>query len=830
MAWTMLAIVAIGGLLLAMRVATRMAEDRRYSIAVDEWHAAVLSEMGDTGWIPKGSIATIVDEVPPPASPAGFALSSNGLPPAVEQKMAGAFDRHNEDHLRRQRERLAKFFDTVERNPLTEEQIRACVCMDDNVQIVAAAGSGKTSTMVAKAGYAMLEKIAEPSGILLLAFNRDAAEELGTRIRDRLADMPGVEQVVAKTFNSFGLSVIGEATSIKPSLPKWVTEPGEDLRMISRILDDLSAERPDFAMEWALYRTVYARDLGALGATEEPDEYDRDKRRFGFRAASGDLVKSMEELTIANWLFLNQVEFVYETPYEHDTRDAGHGQYHPDFHYPAIGLYHEHFALNREGNAPPHFPGYVDGVEWKRRLHAENETDLIETQSWQMRGGQGIAHLAEELRKRGVELRPNPDRKPATPPFIDNEGMAKMLRVFQQHVKGNGLDREALRARASAHAATGYEPRIRSFLAIYEAVADEWDSRLRAEGGVDYEDMLIMAAELIEQGRYDSPFTLVLADEFQDSSRSRVRLLKALAGCREDVKLCVVGDDWQGINRFAGADISVMTEFESRFDNATRLALTTTFRCPQDLCDVSSEFVQANPVQIRKVVRTTNERVGSSLVAFSFDKPEEALRHLERRLDKLHRNQTRREGDDGPRRLSILLLGRYRKDQPVDLGRWQRRYADRIDIQFRTVHRSKGLEADYVAVLNLIEQSKGRSFPALWEDDPLLQIPMPEPDPFPLAEERRLFYVAITRARRQVWLYTENRRQSRFVQELVKNGRIQVATAAREVPVQCPKCAHGWVVVRSGPYGSFNACSRFPQCDHRKNIVSDPQEPNQRPH
>lgn len=817
MAWVMLAIALIGCAWIAVRVAARMAEDRQYRLAVGEWRDALLAEIDGSGWISKGTLSEIVASSAPPVSPGGIPLSPNLLPPSVERTIQDAFDRHNEEHLRLQRERLARFFGTVERNPLTEEQVQACVCMDDNVQIVAAAGSGKTSTMVAKAGYAMLENLAEPSGILLLAFNRDAAEELGTRIRDRLADMPGVEQVVAKTFNAFGLSVIGEATSIKPSLPKWVTEPGEDLRMISRIIDDLSAERPDFAMEWALYRTVYARDLGTMGAAEEPDAYDRDTRWFGFRAASGDLVKSMEELAIANWLFLNQVEFVYEDAYEHDTRDAEHGQYHPDFHYPGIGLYHEHFALDREGNAPPRFQGYVEGVEWKRRLHAEKGTDLIETQSWQMRGGQGIAHLAEELRGRGVELRPDPGRKPATPPFIDNEGMAKLLRVFQQHVKGNGLDRETLRGRVSAHAATGYAPRIRSFMTIYEAVSDEWDRRLRAEGGVDYEDMLLMAAELIEQGRYESPFTLVLADEFQDSSRSRVRLLKALAGCREGVRLCVVGDDWQGINRFAGADISVMTEFESRFDNATRLALTTTFRCPQELCDVSSEFVQANPVQIRKSVRTTNQRVGSSLVAFGFEEPEDAVRHLERRLDKLHRSQGRH--DDGtPRRLTILLLGRYRKDEPADLARWQRRFGDRIDIQFRTVHRSKGLEADYVAVLNLIEQSKGLSFPALREDDPLLQIPMPEPDPFPLAEERRLFYVAITRARRQVWLYTENRRQSRFVQELVRNGRVQVTTAAREVPVQCPKCSHGWVVVRQGPYSSFNACSRFPQCDYRSKM------------
>ena len=121
------------------------------------------------------------------------------------------------------------------------------------------------------------------------------------------------------------------------------------------------------------------------------------------------------------------------------------------------------------------------------------------------------------------------------------------------------------------------------------------DERAPRDGKfIDFEDMLIQAAEHVESGAYESQFTIILADEFQDSSRARIRLLKALAANPDvETHLCVVGDDWQGINRFAGSDISVMTEFEKTFDHATRLSLSTTFRCPQDLCDVSSQFVQA---------------------------------------------------------------------------------------------------------------------------------------------------------------------------------------------------------------------------------------------
>jgi DNA helicase-4 len=98
--------------------------------------------------------------------------------------------------------------------------------MDDNVQIVAAAGSGKTSTMIAKTGYVLHENIARPDQILLLAFNKSAADELGERIRVRLADFPGIEAVTARNFHSFGLHVIARATGRKPSLARWLEQPG----------------------------------------------------------------------------------------------------------------------------------------------------------------------------------------------------------------------------------------------------------------------------------------------------------------------------------------------------------------------------------------------------------------------------------------------------------------------------------------------------------------------------------------------------------------------------------------------------------------------------
>src|SRR5690606_30358876 len=128
-----------------------------------------------------------------------------------------------------------------------------------------------------------------------------------------------------------------------------------------------------------------------------------------------------------------------------------------------------------------------------------------------------------------------------------------------------------------------------------------WEAKLRADKCIDFEDMLNQASECVEAGRWTSPFDLVMVDEFQDVSHARARLVAALID-HPGKCLFAVGDDWQSINRFAGADLGVMTHFEETFGKAVTLKLETTFRCPQSLCDISSQFVQKNPNQIRKKV------------------------------------------------------------------------------------------------------------------------------------------------------------------------------------------------------------------------------------
>jgi len=778
----------------------RVQEELDYKASIADWCDRWRKKIDHAGWISRSSLTEVVTEFPPPAVPASLGGEGSGLTAEAEKLVFEVFDQHNAAHLLTQKLRLASFFQTVEKNPLTEEQVDACICMDSHVQIVAAAGSGKTATMVAKTGYALREAMAKPAEILLLAFNKNAADELGVRIRERLSGIPHIEDVQTDTFHAFGLDVIGQATGKKPHVPSWVA-PGEDTKAIANIVKEICALDPAIKAKWDLLRSVYAEPSRA---DDDVDSYHQG--RYGLATASGHTVKSQEEKTIAQWLFYNQINFEYERPYEHDVADAQHGQYHPDFYYPDVGLYHEHFALDQQGRAPAQFDNYEQGVAWKRELHSQRGTKLFETKSFEIQNGTALPRLEAELRQHGLNPVLNPDR-PGAGRVMTGEQLARMIRVFMQHAKSNGLTIRELRHKAASRPDFG--PRTSLFLDLYDRIADEWELRLRAENGVDFDDMLLQAAEHIEQGRYRSPFTMIFADEFQDSSRARIRLLKALTKGQEDVRLCVVGDDWQGINRFAGADISVMTEFERIFENATVLKLSKTFRCPKALCDASSAFISKNPAQIAKQVVTANDHEGVALVCYGLKNDIRQLDHLENRLEKLS-NSAGKEG----RAVSVLILGRYRSDEPDRLAQWKRRFAGSLTIEFRTVHSSKGLEADYVAVMNVIEDKRG--FPSQVEDDPILQVPMPTPDPFEMAEERRLFYVAITRAKRQAWLYTETTRPSRFINELVSAGHLKITVIDGEVPVACPRCKKGVVVERKGPYGTFESCSTWPRCTFPK--------------
>lgn len=710
----------------------------------------------------------------------------------------------NEQILGRELVDRREFFARVEKAPLTDEQAAAVVALDNRLLVTAAAGSGKTSVMVARAAYAVDRGFVPAERILMLAFNADAADELRTRVA---ASVPAIGPRTAlpqvSTFHAFGLALIGRATGRKPRVASWV-ENGQDLAKVEEIVEALRASSPRFRDRWDRFRLLYSR-VATTPDGDDRDGYDRATGRTGYETYRGEVVRSHGERLIADWLFLNGVDYRYEHPYVHDVADARHGQYRPDFYYPAAGVWHEHWGLAPDGSAPASFGGYAEAMQWKRRLHAHYGTTLVETTSHEILDGRGLDALARVLRAQGVEMHWDPDRPiPGARP-LENARLAQLVRTFMSHVKANSVTRHGLEQ--LLHRSGMGSVRTVTFVELYWQIHERWEADLRAAGAVDFDDMLIHAAELVERDPTLAHYELVMVDEFQDTSRVRARLVKALLDGRPDSFLMAVGDDWQAINRFAGADLSVMTDFANVFGPAEVRPLQTTFRCPRAIADVSSRFISRNPAQLSKKVSAVRDDPGPAVGIVRVASAGAIPDALERHLDDLARSAP---GS------SVHVLARYGFER-----RLLRTRPSRLDVTFRTVHRSKGLEADFVVLPHVVTGTYG--FPGLLSDDPLLQLVMAGRDDYPHSEERRLFYVALTRARRAVTIFTVAGLESPFVVELLDDPDVVVESpgSARAGVVACPGCHQGTLVERTGRYGPFLGCSRFPACRETTPVRGD---------
>ncbi|MRT11286.1 DNA helicase IV [Enterobacteriaceae bacterium RIT711] len=495
-------------------------------------------------------------------------------------------------------EKYADFFQHIESSPLNPSQARAVVNGEDSLLVLAGAGSGKTSVLVARAGWLLQRGEASEEQILLLAFGRKAAQEMDQRIAERL----NTDAISARTFHSLALHIIQQGSKKVPQ--------------VSALESDTSARHQLLIESWK--------------------QQCREKKAQA---------KGWRE-----WL---RDELQWEVP---------EGEYWKD----------ERLAKRLASR--------LDRWLGLMRMHGGSQAEMI-------------AAAPEEIRD-----------------------------LFAKRVK------------------------------LMAPLLKSWKTALKAEEAVDFSGLIYQAINVLEKGRFISPWKHILVDEFQDISPQRAALLAALRKQNSHTSLYAVGDDWQAIYRFSGAEMSLTTAFAHHFGDADQCALDTTYRFNDRIGEIANLFVQQNPHQLAKPLNSLSKGDKKSVTLLADDQ-------LEALLDKM-------SGYVNPQQ-RILVLARYHHLRPAILEKAATRWP-KLAIDFMTIHASKGQQADYVVVLGLQQGKDG--FPAVARESVMEEALLPQPEDYPDAEERRLLYVAMTRARHRVWLLFNKQEPSSFVDILKHLG------------------------------------------------------------
>ncbi|MHC6529056.1 DNA helicase IV [Vibrio proteolyticus] len=329
---------------------------------------------------------------------------------------------------------------------------------------------------------------------------------------------------------------------------------------------------------------------------------------------------------------------------------------------------------------------------------------------------------------------------------VENPKLIAWLEKQMMQLAAMGATKKDLQEKLVSHPEY---TRLNSELSLVWPCYQAWQQMLKETGQIDFNIMIRRATQYVKRGRYRPTWKYIMIDEYQDISPERLELIEALCEKGKDSESCIlfaVGDDWQSIYQFAGSDVDLTTGFDYRFPNSTVHYLDTTYRFNNQIGDVANQFIQANPAQLPKALRSHKEQKAKAVYTAPSN-------NVEKILDQLNRSAKGKK--------TVLLLGRNHYHKPELLADWQKHYG-LLSIEFMTCHASKGKEADYVIILSVDEGQ----FPAKEKSLHLDAALTKSDDDFPHAEERRLFYVAMTRAKEKVWI-THSASGSSFVKELL---------------------------------------------------------------
>lgn len=802
----------------------------------------------------------------------------------------------NERYINQELKDNSDLFDDLDGKSLDSQQREAIVVDEDAVKVIAGAGSGKTFTIQGKVKYLTEKRDVDPSEILAISFSNASVDDLKERI---------AEPIDIKTFHKVGKDILTQYNQY--SRP----DTSALKRIIKRYLTKKALKNEDISKKLIEFFSFYINvppsddDIkyeGDLLDWQEGVDFSTLKRRFKNKqreTLNNEIVRSYEELYIANFLFIYGIKYTYEKIYSYPNKNFEREfnkfkeflfsfneeipdelknditkdllnltdifeeyeikDYLPDFYLDDYNIYIEHFGLNR--NCENHLIGgksseeYVKEMEWKRKVHKKYGTTLIETFSYYQSENRLLTRLAEKLQAQGVEFN-EIDYREVYRILLENktikewEDFIVLLKTFIELFKGNNYDETKFKEfydYVGGLKDSFSKDRTIAFLKIVEEIYNDYEAYLLKIKKIDFNDMINKASDCIVKNGLDLPYKYIIVDEYQDTSFTRYNLLRNICNSI-GAKIMVVGDDWQSIYSFSGCDVNIFTKFDNFFDVCETRYIEKTYRNSQQLIDASSNFVMKNPDQTRKELKSSKS-LKYPIKLVNFDNDFDEILKFELIIKNIINQSTFKNK-------KILILGRNNKDIFNLLKNFnvENEYGKRkfeilgdedklrrnkfvkivyrespdVNIEYRTVHQSKGLECDNVILINLKNWKAG--FPNKMVDDPVLNFVKRNGDSFSYAEERRLFYVALTRTKNNVYLLAPYFKSSVFVQELKTDANVELLNLEHNrletlkniekngeryvIPtkLKCPVCKTGVVLLES--FWNKGKLNRVLKCSH----------------
>lgn len=717
-------------------------------------------------------------------------------------------DQHNNQFVEKKLQEEKLYLDSIlhEIDPeilLDEDQRRVVLTDEDYCLVIAGAGAGKTTTVAAKVKYLVERQNVRPEEILVVSFTNKAVGELKEKIQKQLHISCPIT-----TFHSTGNAILHKENDERLNIVQneklyFVLEDyfRSSVLQNQKLTDDLVrffASYFDAPIQIKDKSSLFARLSNASFSTmkSELGEYSRqisDERTKKHVTIQNEILRSQEEVQIANFLYLNGIDYEYEPKYTFNIENA-RKPYTPDFAVRQNGkeAYIEHFGITQSGSSSRYsaeeLKKYRNAVHDKVALHKKHGTTLLYTFSEFDDGIPLLEHLKKQLEWAGFVLSPR-DTKEVMKKIAAQDGsryVRKLINLvdrFISNFKTNGFPAEQF----DEWEAKSENVRTKLFLRICKECYLEYEQYLRSHGAVDFADMINKSALLLRESKSISeqiPFKYIIVDEYQDISRQRFDLVGALRDVT-DAKIIAVGDDWQSIYAFSGSDITLFTKFSEIMGYAELLKITNTYRNAQEVIDIAGNFIQKNSAQIQKSL-VSPKSIQDPVIIYTYDSRRKTrgadsrsganynlAKAVETAVEQILEFD-KKDGRDSWKQ-EILLLGRFGFDgknlEHSELFEYRdygnkvicRKYPE-LKITFMTAHASKGLGYDNVIVINGKNETYG--FPAKIEDDPVLNYVVKRDDSIEAAEERRLFYVAMTRTKNRVYFIAPQENPSEFLLEI----------------------------------------------------------------